>query len=99
MSDKTKPKDPGAFTQLLMMVLIMPLEGWTIKLMWDWFIVPLGATPITIWHALGIHTIVNYFTYSMQKEKMDSGFWYKLHYVVIITLLYLLTAFIIRLFM
>ena len=34
------------------------LEPKALELMWRWFVVPLGAPPITYWHTLGLDTML-----------------------------------------
>lgn len=39
-------------------ILSVFLEGVVLSVLWDWFIVPLGVTPISVAHAVGICCIV-----------------------------------------
>ena len=44
------------------------LRGLVLKILWGWFLVPLGVMAITIPHALGFATIVTYLTYTIPTE-------------------------------
>lgn len=39
-----------------------PLYGWSVSLLWGWFVVPLGVRPIGMWHALGLGYLASRFT-------------------------------------
>jgi len=46
---------------LWVLVLITPmtlLGGWATKLMWGWFVVPLGVPAVSVFHAAGIHLML-----------------------------------------
>ena len=36
--------------------------GWIIHLMWQWFVVPLGVSPISVTHAIGLGILVSLLT-------------------------------------
>lgn len=37
---------------------VIVFSGWVIKNLWDWYVVPLGMTSITVPHAIGLLIIV-----------------------------------------
>jgi len=37
----------------------LPFEGWTVSLLWHWFVAPLGPPDIGLWHAIGLMVLVN----------------------------------------
>jgi hypothetical protein len=45
----------------LSVIGISALNGWVLTYLWAWFIVPLGAHPITLPWAIGIIVTVSYF--------------------------------------
>ena len=54
------------------------LRGWAVMTLWAWFVVPLGAPALTIWHAVGVSLIVGLLTYQVQYEPADEAnelFW------------------------
>lgn len=54
---------PGVI--LLIMILMIPFalfNAWVSKTLYDWFILPLGAPALTIWHMWGIALLVSRFT-------------------------------------
>jgi hypothetical protein len=42
-------------------------NSWLFTKMWFWFIVPLGAIPLTVFHAMGISLMVSWFTIGLPK--------------------------------
>ena len=99
MNDDIKIKNPHVLVQLLIALLILPIDGWIIKLMWDWFIVPLGITPITVWHAVGLDIIFSYLMASISRREVDGGFWVRMFSTLFLSLFFLFFAFIVHLFM
>ena len=76
-----KTKDFSSWvTAVLIVLLALPVvwmyEGWVLSILWGWFIVPMGITQISIWHAVGIALFVSLFrTRSYIKEEFEIGFW------------------------
>lgn len=95
MNDETENKSTSKLWDLLLSLALLPFEGWVIKLMWGWFIVPLGVMSITIWHAIGIDAIVSYFTFSLSRKGDSDIFWAR----PLRELLFLLFAFVVHLLM
>jgi len=48
-----------AMAGILSVPAIVALNAWSISVMWSWFIVPTGASPIGLVHAIGIGVLVN----------------------------------------
>ena len=46
---------------LALAIATMPLFGVVLKSLWTWFVVPLGAPPIGIAHAVGLSVVVTVF--------------------------------------
>lgn len=44
----------SAFARFLVGLPMGVVYGWGAALLWGWFAVPLGAIPITLWHAWGL---------------------------------------------
>ena len=60
---------------IIILVILTPFSllysGFVIYKLWDWFIVPLGFTSITIAWAMGISTFVGMFRYIPDSEIKD----------------------------
>lgn len=58
MSDRQK-----AVLIILALVVLVPaaiaLNGWVFTVLWAWFVVPMGAPVLGVWHALGIGLVVH----------------------------------------
>ena len=63
--------------QNLLMLLVVPVtalwSGYVLSVMWAWFIVPLGAVSIGVWHAFGISVLVDLLTFKQPQEKVDDS--------------------------
>ena len=47
------------------LALLTPMAlfwGWSVKLLWSWFVVPLGVPPVNIFHAMGLYFTVRVVT-------------------------------------
>ena len=55
------------------LVALSAYMGLAIKLLWGWFIVPLGAPPITLIHAMGLVLILALFKTHRPKNKYDES--------------------------
>lgn len=53
-------KNPPVWVQFLLAGLLAVICGFTIMVMWGWFIVPLGLPTINIFHACGIDMLVTF---------------------------------------
>ena len=49
------------------------LRGVVLSYMWAWFIVPLGAAPISIVHAIGISLLIGMFTSHLKQDDDDNN--------------------------
>ncbi len=47
---------------VLAVILSIAWTGYVMSVLWGWFIVPLGVIPITVWHAIGISSLIRVFT-------------------------------------
>lgn len=48
------------------------LTGWSLSLLWAWFVVPVFALPaISIWQAAGLSMVVKTFTYVVPRGEQD----------------------------
>lgn len=55
------------------------LDGIVVKNLWEWFIVPLGTKPISLFHAIGISLIASVLTYQFtpsKKEELMERLWF-----------------------
>lgn len=48
-----------ALALLLAMVPIQALQGWVLSVLWAWFLVPLGLTPLPVVSAIGLSMIAH----------------------------------------
>lgn len=50
--------------KILCLLALLPsaafVGGWTLQTLWLWFVVPLGAVPIGLWHAAGLHLFASW---------------------------------------
>jgi len=60
---------------ILALIVIVPIilyRGWVLFTMWNWFIVPLGAPHISLFHVLGISVIINVLTNHSEIKKKST---------------------------
>ena len=53
---------------VILFIGIVLLKGLVLKILWGWFIVPLGIMEIGIAHALGFSIIITYLTATISKN-------------------------------
>lgn len=98
-------KDDGAtillkFVGDIVVILLMALlNGFVLKYLWGWFIVPLGVKQIGIAHAIGVSLIVGYLTRHIYKSEHEPEFWEQVIAGTVGALLILLIGYIIHSFM
>jgi hypothetical protein len=56
---------------LILSILSLMWRAWWLYPLWAWFIVPLGARPITFWHFTALIFIVNIITTKNDFKKDD----------------------------
>ena len=68
-------KSFGKFCAILIVIIIsIIISGIVVSKMWNWFIVPLGVSPIGFWLAAGISMMVSLFTIPRSDiQKRDIG--------------------------
>jgi hypothetical protein len=52
-------------------IIIVPLAIWNgavISILWGWFIVPLGAPPLTVAHAIGVSLLIGFIRHKEWKR-------------------------------
>ena len=47
------------------------LNGWALKTLWSWFLVPLGAPNLTLLGAIGVAIVVSFLTAKPTETKSD----------------------------
>ncbi len=68
-----KLKAPPIGVQLALALVLAILSGFTIMVMWGWYIVPLGLPAINMIHAIGLDLFT---TFIVTTKKSDSvPFW------------------------
>ncbi len=55
----------------MMLIGTIVLRGFVLKIVWGWFVVPLGIAVITIPHALGLAAVVTYLTYTIPTKEIE----------------------------
>lgn len=55
--------EKGSWGQLVIAFLTVPWWGYVMSKHWNWFLVPLGAPHITLWHAFGLAMTLTFATY------------------------------------
>lgn len=73
------------------------LKGFVLKVLWGWFIVPLGVVAITIPNALGLSVIIAFLIYTIPSKKINLE--ELMTYSIGVSLFALLFGFIVQLFM
>jgi hypothetical protein len=73
MTNTRGEKSDGADTTVLLIcsALIAPLfmwKGYTLSVLWSWFVVPLGLPAVGMWHAAGLLLIVEASRARVEKE-------------------------------
>lgn len=56
---------------LLLIPLFATVNGLLLMCLWGWFIVPLGAIPLTLPHAIGIGIIISLFKTSVKDKDLE----------------------------
>lgn len=54
-------------------IIGMLINGWTLTILWEWFIVPFGLPQLSLVQAVGIAMVVGYLTYHYQEEPKDKA--------------------------
>lgn len=95
-------RKPNLFLLLVAIVISCFFSGWILKTMWAWFIVPLGAMPISLPHAIGLDSLFTIYRYHSRKRDDDSQkskFCLSYFGIIIVNLTLLLIGFVAHLFM
>ncbi len=53
-------------------VLALVARGWSLSLLWGWFVVPLGVAAIGFWHACGISALVTMLVFQKPPKDDDA---------------------------
>lgn len=49
-----EPPSLARLIGLLVAPVVIAIRGWALSLLWGWFMVPLGAPSLSVWHASGL---------------------------------------------
>jgi len=52
----------GCLLMVIMLPIAIALRAYVLAELWDWFVVPLGVSAITLWHAYGLAALVSLMT-------------------------------------
>jgi len=58
---REEPDEENPGTKFVLSTTIFILKPCSVWLHWQWFMVPLGAPVLTIWHAAGVYYLVRFF--------------------------------------
>lgn len=56
--DTIQNYEPNSLAYILLVIILMVVEDFTLMSLWNWFLVPLGIVPINFFHAVGIDIFV-----------------------------------------
>ena len=68
-------QDESAAAVFIVFLWLVPgilLGGWTLMLLWGWFITPLGVASIGLFHAVGLSLIIAFFKTDKPIQNGDS---------------------------
>lgn len=57
---------------VLLIIMLLPfgiLNAWAVQKMYGWFLLPLGAPAINLWHTWGIAMLINHFMPTVNSDK------------------------------
>ena len=58
----------GVVVSILLVAPLALLRGFVLKILWAWFVIPLGVMPLGLAHAIGFSVIVGLLTSACHKE-------------------------------
>jgi len=73
MSRSDETEGVFALLTLLLLPVSIIIHGILLKIMWGWFMVPLGLQPIGAAHALGVGVLIGMFTARTHSNKNESA--------------------------
>jgi hypothetical protein len=71
-------KEKRGLLAIVILAAVVPATAWRAYALvraWDWFVVPLGVTPIGLWHAAGISMIVKFLAQKNDEDDIDDDAW------------------------
>lgn len=74
MATEDDPKCP-TLAMLVMALATLPLDGYAVKTLWWWFVVPLGAHGLTVIHATALSFTVKYIVAGRNLSKTKDYTW------------------------
>lgn len=77
-----EPKGHERITALVVWGVAIPLRAWALKVLWGWFVVPLGVVAIGKAHALGISSLFALLAVGQLRDYRDEDDWKMNHYGV-----------------
>lgn len=97
--EKSKAMVFEVFTAFVITLAILPIiNGFVIKIMWPWFITPLGIDSISIAHAIGL-TAISTFFHSKKDEARSDKLWENVLDVFARPVILFLFGYVVQLFM
>jgi len=77
MDDDKKAAGVALLLSLPVIVVVSTvLNGWALRKLWGWFIVPLGVPPLTMVGAIGFAMVVYFLTYHSQPKRDEGEPWW-----------------------
>lgn len=93
-------KKPSIFAVLAAFAVSCVFSGWILQTMWAWFVVPLGVSPLSLAHAVGLDSLLTIYWYGSAKASKNSEeFWSNVCKAVSAHLILLLVGFVAHLVM
>lgn len=92
-------QDPPQIVQIILALLSTFLCGFVVKMLWAWYVVPLGLPAITLIHAIGIDFLITFLCMQGYREPVQNTFWLRFIYSIVAGLVTLFFGFVFHLFM
>ena len=92
-------KAPPSWVQFILALFTTFIAGFTIKVLWGWYIVPLGVSAITLVHAIGSDALITFVVTTTAPQPSTGLYWYRFTHAVLITISTLLIGWAFHFFM
>lgn len=92
-------KQPPLIIEFIIAIALLVLCGFTIMVLWSWFIIPFGLPAISLAHAIGIDLLITFLVSTTVQTDIYELYWYRIAYSFSITISVLGSGWIVHLFM
>ena len=90
---------PPAWVQFFLSLFTTIIAGFTIKILWGWYIVPLGVSAISVVHAIGIDLLITFIVTTSAPTLSVGLYWYRFTHAILLTMSTLLVGWSFHFFM